>query len=456
MTHHTRLLALGAAALCASLAPGLAAPAAAQQPWPSFRGAGAAGVADTGAPPVSWDLAAGRNVAWTTPIPGFGHSSPIVWGDRVFLTSAVPLAPPAGSTGAARADAAVNTEEYRALEAKAPHAWRLYCLDRRTGRVLWEQTAYEGVPRVKRHAKASQASATPATDGTRVVTMMGSQGLFVYDMDGTLLWKKDLGRLDVGYVDDPSDEWGPASSPVIHEGLVIVQNDRHKDSYVAAFDVATGEQRWRVGRDEMPAWSTPVVHRGERATLVTNSPKFIRGHDATTGREVWRIPDGTQVKVVTPVVSGDLVIVTGGYPTGGRPILGIRAATGEVVWQLERGSPYTPTPIVYEGILYVCIDNGVLSAYDAATGSRLYQQRIAPDVGGFSASPIAAAGRLYIPSEDGVVYVVRAGRKYELLARNDMREMCLATPAVSGNLLLVRTRAHLVAIGEVSAQARMR
>jgi outer membrane protein assembly factor BamB len=309
---------------------------------------------------------------------------------------------------------------------------------------------------VKRHAKASQASATPATDGTRVVTMMGSQGLFVYDMDGTLLWKKDLGRLDVGYVDDPSDEWGPASSPVIHEGLVIVQNDRHKDSYVAAFDVVTGDQRWRVGRDEMPAWSTPVVHRGERATLVTNSPKFIRGHDATTGREVWRIPDGTQVKVVTPVVSGDLVIVTGGYPTGGRPILGIRAATGEVVWQLERGSPYTPTPIVYEGILYVCIDNGVLSAYDAATGSRLYQQRIAPDVGGFSASPVAAAGRLYIPSEDGVVYVVRAGRKYELLARNDMREMCLATPAVSGNMLLVRTRAHLVARGEVSAQARMR
>ena len=452
--HRLRLLTRAAAALCASLTLGQTAPASAQQPWPSFRGAGAAGVAGTGEPPVSWDIAAGRNVAWTAPIPGFGHSSPIVWGDRVFVTSAVPLEPLAGSTGAAAAGAAVNTEEYRALEARAPHAWRLYCLDRRTGRLLWERTAYEGVPRVKRHAKASQASATPATDGTRVVTMMGSQGLFVYDMEGQLLWQKDLGRLDVGYVDDPSDEWGPASSPVIHEGLVIVQNDRHKDSYVAAFDVATGEERWRVGRDEMPAWSTPVVHRGERATLVTNSPKFIRGHDLSTGREVWRIPDGTQVKVVTPVISGDLVIVTGGYPTGGRPILGIRAATGEVVWQLERGSPYTPTPIVYEGILYVCIDNGVLSAYDAATGTRLYQQRIAPDVGGFSASAVAAAGRLYIPSEDGVVYVIRAGREYELLARNDMREMCLATPAVSGNLLLVRTRSQLIALGEVSAQAR--
>jgi outer membrane protein assembly factor BamB len=349
----------------------------------------------------------------------------------------------------------VNSEEYRAAETRTPHAWRLYCLDRKTGRVLWERTAHEGVPRVKRHAKASQASATPATDGTRVVTMMGSQGLFAYDMEGRLLWKQDLGRLDVGYVDDPSDEWGPASSPVIHDGLVIVQNDRHKDSYVAAFDLATGAGRWRVGRDEMPAWSTPVVHRGARQTLVTNSPRFIRGHDPSTGRELWRIPDGTQVKVVTPVVAGDLVIVTGGYPTGGRPILGIRAATGEVAWQLERGSPYTPTPVVYQGILYVCVDNGVLAAYDAATGRRLYQRRIAPGAGGFSASPVAAAGRIYLPSEDGVVYVVRAGRQFELLARNDMREMCLASPAVTGDLLIVRTRTHLVALGSPPAQARL-
>lgn len=436
------------------LAASLAAttPAAAQQAWPSFRGAGAAGVSETGEPPVTWDVAGGRNVAWSTPIPGLGHSSPVVWGDRVFLTSAVPLQPLGGAAGGAPA---VNSEEYRAAEAKTPHAWRLYCLDRRTGRVLWERTAHEGVPRVKRHAKASQASATPATDGTRVVTMMGSQGLFAYDMEGRLLWKQDLGRLDVGYVDDPSDEWGPASSPVIHDGLVIVQNDRHKDSYVAAFDLATGAERWRVARDEMPAWSTPVVHRGARQTLVTNSPRFIRGHDPSTGRELWRIPDGTQVKVVTPVVAGDLVIVTGGYPTGGRPILGIRAATGEVAWQLERGSPYTPTPVVYQGILYVCVDNGVLAAYDAGTGRRLYQRRIATEAGGFSASPVAAAGRIYLPSEDGVVYVVRAGRQFELLARNDMREMCLASPAVTGDLLLVRTRTQLVALGSPPAQARL-
>ena len=427
----------------------LSAPARAQD-WPSFRGPDASGVANAATPPTSWDVAAGSNVAWSAEIPGFGHSSPVVWADRVFLTSAVPLTPPVGADGSAPA---FNTDEYRELEARTRHAWRLYCLDRGTGRIVWERTAYEGVPKVMRHAKASQASATPVTDGTRVVAMMGSEGLYAYDMEGRLLWEKSFGRLNQGYVDDPTDEWGPASSPVIHEGLVIVQNDRHSDSFVAAFDVATGEERWRVGRDEMPAWSTPVVHRGSRTTLVTNSPRFIRGHDPATGKERWRIPDGTQVKVVTPVISGDLVIVTGGWPSGGRPIFGIRAATGEVVWQLERGSSYTPTPLVYQGILYVCIDNGVLSAYDAATGRRLYQTRIAPDSGGFSASPVAAHGRLYFPSEDGIVYVVRAGREFELLAQNDMREMCLASPALSGDLLLVRTRTRLYALRQERAGA---
>jgi outer membrane protein assembly factor BamB len=419
------------------------------QDWPSFRGAGASGVAEAANPPVRWDVASRRHVAWSTPIPGLGHSSPVVWGTRVFVTSAVALEASSergGTPGKGSADRTVDLRKYRMVTAQAPHAWRVYCLDRHSGRILWERTAHEGMPRVKRHAKASQASATVATDGKHVVAIMGSEGVFAYDVEGRALWKRDLGRLDVGLVSDPREEWGPASSPIIHDGLVIVQNDRHKDSHVVAFDVATGEERWRTGRDELPAWSTPVVHRGERATLVTSSPRHIRGIDSATGQEVWRIADGTEVKVPTPIVWRDLVIVTGGYPTGGRPIIAIRAATGETVWRLERGSPYTPTPVVYDGILYVCVDNGVLSAYDVATGERLYQRRIAPDAGGFSASPVAAAGRVYLASEDGHLFVVRAGKTFELLARNDMREMCLATPAISGDMLLVRTRTHLYAL----------
>jgi outer membrane protein assembly factor BamB len=432
--------------------------------WPSFRGAAASGVDPDGRPPVEWDVAKGTNVAWTTPIPGFGHSSPVVSGDKVFLTTAVALEAPAASSGTSTEPGSASTEAAGAASAgtsgapTARYAWRLYCLERGSGRILWERTAHEGVPRVKHHAKASHASATVATDGRHVVAMMGSEGLYAYDTNGQELWRKDLGRLDVGYVDDPTDEWGPASSPVIHDGLVIVQNDRHKDSYLAAFEVATGREKWRSGRDEMPAWSTPLVHTARGGTIVTSSPRFIRGHDPSTGSERWRIPDGTQVKVPTPIAFEDLAIVTGGYPTGGRPILAVRADSGQVAWRLERGSPYTPTPLVYQGVLYVCVDNGVIAAYDARSGRRHYQERIARGAGGFSASPVAAAGGVYLPSEDGVVYVVRAGTRFEVLARNDMKEMMLATPAISGELLLVRTRTRLVALRQApkSASARRR
>lgn len=428
----------------ALLVLGLVTPlAASPDNWPSFRGASAAGAADDAKPPASWDLASGRNVVWSAAIPGLGHSSPVVWGDRVFVTTAVTLDAGAGASG-----------ERGDPKAGAVRSWRLYCLDRAAGKILWERTAFEGPPRVKHHAKASHASATPVTDGRYVVAMMGSEGLYTYDFEGRLVWKRDFGRMNQGYVDDQAEEWGPASSPILLDGLVIVQNDRHADSYLAAYDLATGDERWRVGRDEMPSWSTPAVFRGSRTTIVTNSPRFIRGHDPATGRELWRVADGAQVKVPTPIVAGDLVIVTGGWPNGGQPIYAIRAATGEVAWKLPKGSPYTPTPIVYRGVLYVCIDTGVLSAYDVTTGRRLYQQRIAPDTGGFSASPVAAAGRLYFASEDGVVFVVRAGEKFELLSRNDMKQMCLATPALNGDLLLVRTRTHVHALREAPAVAR--
>jgi outer membrane protein assembly factor BamB len=423
------------------------------QQWPSFRGPDAAGVGSAGAPPLTWDVATGTNVAWSTPIPGLGHSSPVVWGDRVFVTTAVPLPDASGAAGGgAIADGTVNLKEGGSIANRSRHAWRLYCLDRTTGRVLWERTAHEGMPKVKRHAKASQASATPVTDGRHVIAMMGSEGLYAFDMQGAPLWTKDLGRLDVGYVDDRNEEWSPGSSPVIHDGLVIVQNDRHADSYVVAFDVRTGQEKWRVGRDEMPSWATPTVVDGPRPTIVTNSPRFIRGHDAATGRELWRVEEGGQVKVPTPVVFEDLVIVTGGWPNGGRPIIAIRTATGAVAWKLERGSSYTPTPLVYQGVLYVCIDNGVLSAYDPRTGKRHYQRRIAADAGGFSASPVAAGGRIYFASEDGVMFVVRAGTRFELLARNDMKEMLLATPAVVGDTMLVRTRTHVVAVSGTTAK----
>jgi outer membrane protein assembly factor BamB len=321
-------------------------------------------------------------------------------------------------------------------------------LDRATGKVIWTRALHQGIPRVKRHVKGSHASATPATDGRVVVAMLGSEGLIALDMTGTELWRKDLGRLSVGLADDPTYEWGPASSPVIHGNAVIVQNDRYRDSYLIAFDRQTGKELWRSSREELPSWATPLVHSEAQApTIVTNSPRFIRGHDLATGRERWRLEDPKgEVKMSTPVAAGELAIVTGGYPPAGRPVYAIRVRDGSLAWRLERGSPYTTTPLVYDGLLYILTDNGILSAYQVTDGARVYQQRLARDAGSFSASPVAADGRVYLASEDGQIYVVRAGRTFELLATNDMNEVCMATPALTGDLLLVRTKSHLYAL----------
>lgn len=414
------------------------------QNWPGFLGPGGAGVGQGATPPISWDVQSSRNVAWAAEMPGLGHSSPVVWGDRIFLTTAV-------APGAAAQSLALGDVD-RAGTDPAPdlirHRWQLLAIDRASGRILWQRTAHDGVPRVKRHAKASHASATPATDGRVVVALMGSEGLFAFDMSGKLLWRQDLGVLAVGLADDPTLEWGPASSPVIDGGRVIVQNDRYDESFLIAFDLATGKELWRSTRDEMPAWSTPLVHRtADRATIVTSSPRFIRGHDAGTGRERWRLADPQgEVKVTTPVPAGELAIVTGGYPSAGRPILAIRPADGSIAWRLDRGSPYTTTPLAYEGLLYVLTDNGILSAYRLRDGERVYQQRVSRTAGAFSASPVAADGRLYLTSEDGELFVIRAGDTFELLATNDMGEVCMATPALSGELLIVRTKSHLFAL----------
>jgi outer membrane protein assembly factor BamB len=412
--------------------------------WPSFRGVRGSGVSATARPPLSWDVTTSRNVAWRVPIAGLAHSSPIVSGDRVYLTTAIGSGARAESVALGDSDAAGIDPVNEVVR----HRWQLLALDRHTGKVVWTRTVHEGLPRVKRHVKGSQASATPATDGRVIVAMFGSEGLIAFDTAGKELWRNDLGTLAVGLADDPSYEWGPASSPIIHGSSVIVQNDRYRDSFLAAYDLQTGAELWRSRREERPSWTTPLVHTsGGTDTIVVVSPLFVRGHHPGTGRELWRLadPDG-QVKVSTPVAAGELAIVTGGWPPAARPIVAIRARDGSVVWQHERGSPYTTTPIVYEDLLYVVTDSGILSAYRVSDGARVYQTRLSDRAGSFSASPVAADGRLYFASEDGQVIVVRAGPRFEVLATSEMNEVCMATPALAGDTLLVRTKGHLYAL----------
>jgi outer membrane protein assembly factor BamB len=239
-------------------------------------------------------------------------------------------------------------------------------------------------------------------------------------MEGNVLWKTDVGLLDVGLWEGEGTDyqWGPASSPVIYKNLVFVQNDRQSDSFLAAYRLDTGEVAWKVSRDEKPAWSTPALYQGERPELITNGANYLRGYDPMTGEELWRMSNNdSQVIIPTPVVAGDRVVITGSYPTGGKPVYAIRLggrgdislAEGQtsnqhVAWMSERGSPYTPTPLIYRGIVYTCVDNGILNAYDLETGNRLYRTRIAVGAG-FSASPIASDGKIYFTSEEGVIYV---------------------------------------------------
>lgn len=427
----------------------LAGSAASANDWPQFRGRDASGVAaGAAAPPTSWSIDPAKSVAWRTPIPGLAHSSPIVWGNRIYLTTAVAAE---GKPGVVLGD--VSKSGIDSATDNGRHTWRLMALDKTSGKVIWNAVAHEGVPRMKRHVKATHASATPATDGRYIVALMGSEGLFAFDMNGNQKWRVDLGVMDVGLVDDPTMQWGPASSPVIFGAMVIVQNDRHRDSFLAAFDIATGKELWRSRHEDYPSWATPAVVRvGGRTQIVTNAGQYIRGFDATSGKELWRLSDNrTQVKVPSPIVAGDLVIVTGGYPPGGRPIYAIRPdGNGDVTekalaWKTDRGAPYTSTPIVYEGLLYALTDNGILSAYDPRNGARIYQQRVANGAG-FSASPVAANGRLYLASEDGDVYVIKAGRSYELLGTNRMGEPLMATPAISGDTIFIRMLSSIVAV----------
>ena len=432
--------------LAATVAAGAAVSAS---DWPQFRGKDGSGVAvGASTPPAQWRLSPDTGIAWKTTIPGLAHSSPIVFGDRVYLTTAVAAEGKPrvvlGDVSKSGIDPATDTGR---------HTWRLLAIDKASGKIAWDKVAHDGVPRMKRHVKASHASATPATDGRTIVALMGSEGLFAFDMNGNQKWRTDLGVMDVGLVDDPGMQWGPASSPVILDNMVLVQNDRHKESFLAAYDLGTGKELWRTAHEEYPSWATPAVIRaGARTEIVTNSGQYIRGFEPKTGKELWRLSDSrTQVKVPTPIAAGDLVIVTGGYPPGGRPIYAIRpGGSGELnekalAWKTERGAPYTGTPIMYNGLLYALTDNGILSAYEPKTGERIYQQRVAGG-SGFSASPVAAGGRLYLASEDGDVYVIKAGRTYELLATNAMGESLMATPAISANTLFIRTLTSLVAV----------
>ena len=434
--------------------------AAAQTNWPAFRGPNASGIASGPAPALQWDVTKGERVRWRTPIPGLGHASPVIWGDRLIVTTAVnqrrtaPLK--VGLYGDGESAADDDTQQ-----------WQVWCLDKNTGERLWQQTAREGIPRARRHPKATHANCTVATDGDSLVAFFGSEGLYCYSLAGQLRWQKDLGTLRSSPMvyNDAVDtngwmlEWGFASSPIIYDHRVFLQCDVLTNGFLAAFNLADGTLAWRVPRDDTATWSTPNLNLAlPHPQLLVNGWKHMGGYDLATGREVWRMAGGGDCPVPTPMVANGLLYFMSAHGPR-KPIYAVRPdAVGDislrdgettnrfVAWSSLRGGSYMETPLLLDGLMYTCQTDGILSCLDAVTGRQFYKERLGTGGEGFMASPVAAGGQIYFASEAGTVYVVAAGKEFRLLATNQLTEPCLATPAIAAGTIYFRTQSHVVAI----------
>jgi outer membrane protein assembly factor BamB len=403
--------------------------------------------------PTTWDVQSGKNIRWQTPIPGLAHASPIVWQDSIYVATVV--------KPGAKAELKIGLYgEGNSYTEKESHQWRLLCLEKKTGKVIWDKLGYEAVPRLERHTKATHCNSTPATDGRHLAAMFGSEGVFCFDMNGQLLWHKDLGKLHGGPYDAPSMQWGFASSPVLHSDKVIVQCDTLSEQFLAVFDASDGKELWRTPREEVSTWCTPIVaSSGGREQIIVNGWKHIGGYDLATGHAVWWLKEGGDVPVASPILADQTVILTSGHGKY-RPIRAVRLdASGDVtppemgatnqavLWCHPRKGNYLQTPIVVGDRVWGCSNDGIVTCFDVKTGQIHYEERIGGGGQGFTASPVAAKDKLYFTGEQGDVFVIPQSEKFSVVATNKLGGICLATPAISDGLLLFRTTEKLLAVG---------
>ena len=424
-----------------------------ERQWPSYRGYYANGVLDNANLPDTWNVENDENILWKFKVPGLGLSSPVIWGDKLFITTAV----------SEQDDGGFKTGMYGSIgsvEDESLHEWKIFCLDKTSGKLIWEETACTGVPKQKRHPKSSHANSTMATDGNHVVAFFGSEGLYCYDMDGNLLWKKDFGVLKSVFFVAEDAEWEFASSPIIHDGVVIIQSDVLKNSFVAAYDAASGKEIWRMARDEYPGWCTPnIYYDGDQCRVVLNGFKHRGAYDFKTGEEIWRMSGGGDIQIPTPIVHDGLVYFNSAH---GRqsPIYAIHvSARGDLTldedettnayvrWSIPRGGAYMQTMLIYDEYLYNARWNGSVSCYNAKTGEEVWKHK-AGSGNSYISSPVASDGKIYVTDDKGMVYVLSAGSAYELIAENDLGEICMATPAITDKIIFFRTINHIIAVSK--------
>ncbi len=443
-THHAVLI------IVATLSVGLTALAtrADDDNWPQFLGPGSRAVAANPSLPDRWS--ASENVAWKTDIPGRGWSSPIVWGNRVFLTTVV--APESSELPKKGLYRGGEKPEVPASE----YQWKVFCLDLFSGKVLWERTVHQGPPSGPTHSKNSYASETPVTDGQRVYALFGDVGVYCFDMEGRPVWQKAIAphKRRLG--------WGTAASPVLHGDRLYLVDDNEEQSYLLALDKRSGEEVWRVDRDEKSNWSTPYVWQTpQRTEIVTPGTGKVRSYDLD-GKLLWWFRGMSGITIGTPYADQGLLYLSSGYVGDKKkPLYAIRpGATGDIslaseensnlsiAWCNRTAAPYNPTTLVYDGRLYVLLDRGMLSAFDSQTGKPIYEQKPLPDGQHFTSSPWAYRGKVFCQNEDGLTFVGKAGDEFEVLHTNKLPEdeMYLATPAIVGDRLLIRSSARVYCI----------
>jgi outer membrane protein assembly factor BamB len=429
----------------------LGASLSADDNWPQFRGPGSRGTSDERDLPEAWSKT--ENVAWATKIAGRGWSSPIVWGDKIFLTSAIQLK---GDVEKVKPGLYFGGER---KTPKVPFRYVVVCLDFNTGKILWEKTAFEGIPKFGHHLKNTMASETPVTDGERVYVYFGNVGVFAYDFDGNQKWGRELGAYPM------ANNWGTAASPAICDGRLFVIDDNEKHSFLSALDAATGKELWRKDRDEKSNWATPYVWKNDKRTeLVTCGVKSVRSYDLD-GKLLWQLSGMSSIVIPTPFSADGLLYVTSGYVLSPKkPLFAIKpGASGDIsldagkkqtsnahiAWANLTSGPYNVSPVLYKDVLYVLYDRGTLASFDAHTGKALYdppQARIGTS-GHYTASPWAYNDKVFCLSEEGLTLVVEAGgTKPKIVRKNDLEELCMATPAIARGSLFIRTESQLYRI----------
>jgi len=450
--------ARAAVALC-GVVLGIAV-AAADDEWPRFRGSNGGVAADHPSLPDQWGPA--QNIVWKIDVPGRSWSSPVIWGDHIFVTTAIntleteSLLPVASYVSRSNGGTMTFMD---VSKPSAPHRWVLYDVDLKTGRIRWERVAHTGVPAKSRHSKNSYAAETPVTDGERVYVYFGDVGLFAYDMDGKPLWSRSMDALEM------QTGFGHAASPVVDDSRVYIVNDNEEQSFIAAYDKRTGAQAWRVDRKETSSWTTPLVWKNElRTEIVTAATGGVRSYDVNGGL-LWQFTGMSTFAVPSPLASGGLLYVMSGYTASAlRPAYAIRAgATGDIslkpdqtssefiVWADRTLGTFHASPLVYRGCYYILHDRGFLTCNDPGTGKPIYpRQRISSDTATFTASPWAYNGKVFALSEDGDTFVFQSGPEFKVLGKNSLNEMALATPAVAGGSLIIRTASKLYRISKSS------